>query len=281
MGLGTEHTPESGRHVAQAEQRRRIVIPRFVYLRLLPSAVAVLVVGALALGQRYLNGVVWPEPPVVTAGDGSGPPSDAVVLFDGKNFDAWDGAKDWKVDGDGGFTVKGNLQTKQGFGDCQLHLEFASPKEVKGSGQGRGNNGVGFMGAKYEIQVLDSFDNKTYPEGQCASVYNQTPPMVNASRKPGEWQSYDIIFTAPRFEKEGKLVKPGFVTVLHNGILVQNHTEIQGETFYDRAAVYSAHADKLPLVLMYHGNPVRFRNIWLREFKELEGKPGKKGLEGK
>jgi hypothetical protein len=253
---------------------------RFVSRGLLLSVVLVLVVGGLAPGQRYLNGVVWPEPPVVTPGEGNAPPSDAIVLFDGKNFDEWDGAKDWKVDADGGFTVKGNLQTKRRFGDCQLHLEFASPKEVKGSGQGRGNNGVGFMGAKYEIQVLDSYDNKTYPEGQCASVYNQTPPMVNASRKPGEWQSYDIAFTAPRF-KEGKLSKPGVVTVFHNGVLVQNHTEIQGETFFDRANEYTAHADKLPLVLMYHGNPVRFRNIWLREFKELEGKPGKKGLEGK
>src|SRR5947209_3322966 len=181
-----------------------------------------------ALGQRYLNGTVWPEPAVVTPGQDGGPPSDAIVLFDGKNFDAWDGAKDWKVDADGGFTVKGAIQTKQGFGDCQLHLEFASPKEVKGTGQGRGNNGVGLMGARYEIQVLDSFDNKTYPEGQCASVYNQRPPMVNASRKPGEWQTYDIIFTAPRFGADGKVSKPGFVTVLHNGVLVQNHTEILG-----------------------------------------------------
>src|SRR5262249_15323791 len=122
---------------------------------------------------------------------------------------------------------------------------------------------------------------KTYPEGQCASVYNQTPPMVNASRKPGEWQSYDIVFTAPRFDGGGKLLKPAFVMVLHNGVLVQNHTEVQGTTFFDRPAAYSKHADKLPLVLMYHGDPVRFRNIWVREFKELEGTPGKKGLEGK
>jgi hypothetical protein len=249
--------------------------------RLLPAIVLVLTIAGLAIGQRYLNGVVWPEPPVITPGEGNGPPSDALVLFDGKNFDAWDGAKDWPIDADGGFAVKGNLKTKQGFGDCQLHLEFASPKEVKGSGQGRGNNGVGFMGAHYEIQVLDSYDNKTYPEGQCASVYNQTPPMVNASRKPGEWQTYDIVFTTPRFDGDGKLTKPGFVTVFHNGVVVQNHTEIQGETFYDQPAAYSKHADKLPLVLMYHGNPVRFRNIWVREIKELEGKPGKKGLEGK
>jgi hypothetical protein len=235
-----------------------------------------------ALGQRWLSGIIWPEPPAVTPGDKNGPPSDSIVLFDGKNFDAWDGAKGWKVDDDGGFTVKGAIQTKQGFGDCQLHLEFASPTPAKGSGQGRGNNGVGFMGARYEIQVLDSYQNKTYPEGACASVYNQRPPMVNASRKPGEWQTYDIVFTAPRFDKDGKLSKPGFVTVLHNGIVVQNHTEILGNTFYDQAPKYSKHAEKLPLVLMYHGDPVRFRNIWIREFKELEGKPGgKKGIEGK
>src|SRR5262245_16555101 len=242
---------------------------------------ALVLTGGHVPGQRYLNGTVWPEPPVVTPGEGAAAPSDAVVLFDGKGFDAWDGAKDWKVDADGGFTVKGAIQTKQAFGDCQLHLEFASPKEVKGSGQGRGNNGVGLMGARYEIQVLDSFDNKTYPEGQCASVYNQKPPMVNASRKPGEWQTYDIIFTAPRFDAEGKVLKPAFVTVLHNGVVVQNHTEIQGGTYFDKANTYSKHAEKLPLLLMYHGDPVRFRNIWVREVKPLEGKPGKKGLEGK
>jgi hypothetical protein len=238
--------------------------------------------GDRLLGQRYLSGIIWPEPPVVTPGEGNGPPSDAVVLFDGKNFDAWDGAKGWKVDPDGGFTVKGVLQTKQSFGDCQLHLEFASPSEVRGSGQGRGNNGIGFMEARYEIQVLDSYNNKTYPEGQCAAVYNQRPPMVNASRKPGAWQTYDILFTAPRFGADGKLRRPGYVTVLHNGVLVQNHTEIQGHTYFEHPATYSRHAEKLPLVLMYHGNPVRFRNIWIREFKELEGKPGgKKGIEGK
>lgn len=249
--------------------------------RSLPALLLILLIGDFACSQRYLNGVAWPEPAVVTPGEGNGPPSDAIVLFDGKDFDAWDGAKDWKVDADGGFTVKGNVQTKRGFGDCQLHLEFASPKEAKGKGQGRGNNGVGLMGARYEIQVLDSYDNKTYPEGQCAAVYNQTPPMVNASRKPGEWQTYDIIFTAPRFDGDGKVSRPGFVTVLHNGVVVQNHTEIKGSTFFDRANAYSKHADKLPIVLMYHGDPVRFRNIWIREFKELEGKPGPKGLEGK
>lgn len=236
---------------------------------------------APALGQRYLNGTIWPEPPVVTPGEGTAAPSDAIVLYDGKNFEAWNGAKDWKPDEDGGFTVKGAIQTKKNFGDCQLHLEFASPKPAKGNGQGRGNNGVGFMGARYEIQVLDSYENKTYPEGQCASVYNQRPPMVNASRKPGEWQTYDIVFTAPRFDTDGKLTKPAYVTVFHNGVVVQNHTEIEGNTFFDQPAKYTKHGEG-PLVLMYHGDKVRFRNIWIREFKELEGKPGgKKGIEGK
>lgn len=256
-------------------------------MRLRPCLAATIIVGILAIGghalaQRYLSGILWPEPPVITPGDATQAPSDAVVLFDGKNFDAWNGAKDWKVDEDGGFTAKGALQSKQEFGDCQLHLEFASPKVVKGKGQGRGNNGVGLLGARYEIQVLDSFDNKTYPEGQCAAVYNQTPPMVNASRKPGEWQTYDILFTVPRFGEDGKVLKPGYVTVLHNGVAVQNHTEMKGSTFYDKENVYVKHPAKGPLVLMYHGDPVRFRNIWIREIRELEGNPGgKKGVEGK
>jgi len=241
---------------------------------------ALLGLGSLVLAQRNRADIVWPEPPVVTPGEGSGPPADALVLFDGKDFDAWDKAQGWKVDPDGGFTAKGGLRTKQSFGDCQLHLEFASPKVVKGKGQGRGNNGVGLMGAHYEIQVLDSYDNKTYPDGQCAAVYNQKPPLVNVSRKPGEWQSFDILFTAPRFDPNGKLSQPAYVTVLHNGIVVQNHTEILGNTDA-KPSTYSKHADKLPLVLMYHGNPVRFRNIWIREIKELEGKPrGKKATEG-
>jgi Domain of Unknown Function (DUF1080) len=250
--------------------------------RLLVALTLLATVGTTALAQRYLSGILWPEPPVVTPGEGTAPPSDAVILFDGKDFDAWSGAKGWKADKDGGFTAKGAIQTKKGFGDFQLHLEFASPKVVKGSGQGRGNNGVGLMGGRYEIQVLDSYDNKTYPEGSCASVYNQRPPMVNASRKPGEWQTYDIAFTTPRFEKAGKVIRPGFVTVIHNGVVVQNHTEILGTTDFDRENVYVKHAPKLPIVLMYHGDPVRFRNIWIRDLVELQGKPGgKKGVEGK
>lgn len=246
------------------------------------GVVAVSAIAFQALAQRFLNAVEWPIPPVVTPGKTDREaPSDAIVLFDGKGFEEWNGAKDWKADEDGGFTAKGAIRTIKEFGDCQLHLEFASPTPAKGKGQGRGNNGIGLLGGRYEIQVLDSFENETYPEGQAASVYNQRPPMVNASRKPGEWQTYDIVFTPPRFDAEGKVSKPGYATVFHNGVLVQNHTEILGYTYFDKETAYSKHPEKGPISLMYHGDPVRFRNIWVREFKELEGKPRKKGVEGK
>lgn len=231
---------------------------------------------AIAAAQQvvpYESGIVWPEPKMVAPGTNGGPPSDAIVLFDGKSLDAWKGGEKWIIE-DGVGVAKSFVTTKQPFGDCQLHVEFATPKEVKGNGQGRGNNGIGFMESRYEIQVLDSWENKTYFDGQCAALYKQRPPMVNASRPPGEWQTYDIIFEAPRF-KDGKLARPGYVTVLHNGVLVQNHVEIQGNTAFDKSPSYTPHAEKLPLVLMYHGNPVRFRNIWIREIKELDGKkPG-------
>ena len=249
-------------------------------IRYVAIAVAMtgLVLGGMGLGwvlgqQRYVSGIVWPEPPVVTPGTDGSPPSDAIILFDGKNFDAWEGGDKLQIDPDGAFTVRGWMRTKQAFGDCQLHLEFATPAQVRGSGQGRGNNGVGFMDARYEIQILDSYQNKTYYEGQCAAVYNQRPPMVNASRKPGEWQTYDIVFTAPRFAEDGKLLRPAYFTVFHNGVLVHNHTEVLGNTFFERKPSYTKHPDKLPLTLMYHGDPVRFRNIWIREIKELEPLP--------
>jgi hypothetical protein len=240
---------------------------------LIGLAAALLLFGSDAMGQRFIHPIVWPEPAVITPGENNSAPSDAIVLFDGKNFDAWKGAEKNQPDADGGFTAKSAMQTKQEFGDCQLHLEYAAPNPPKGRDQGRGNNGVGFMGARYEIQVLDSYENKTYFEGQCASVYNQRPPMVNACRKPGEWQTFDIIFTVPQFNSDGLVTKPAFFTVLHNGVLVQNHTEVKGSTHYDKENKYTKHAEKGPLVLMYHGDPVRFRNIWIREIKELEGKP--------
>ncbi len=224
----------------------------------------------------YESGIVWQQPKQVTPGADGGPPSDAIVLFDGKSMDAWNNGDKWLLE-DGAGTAKSVVSTKQPFGDVQLHLEFASPKEAKGSGQGRGNNGVGFMNAQYELQILDSFNNPTYLDGMAASLYKQRPPLVNASRKPGEWQTYDIVFEAPRF-KDKEITQPAVVTVFHNGILVQNRVELKGVTAYDRPPSYTPHAEKQPLVLMYHGDPVRFRNIWVREFKELEGKlPEKQG----
>lgn len=214
---------------------------------------------------------VWdPEPVVVTPGEGTLPPSDAIILFDGKNLDAWQNEKGeaaaWKVS-DGTFTVvakTGGIKTKQAFGDCQLHIEWRSPAEVVGEGQGRGNSGIIIQG-KYEIQVLDSYDNRTYSNGQAASVYKQHIPLVNACRKPGEWQTYEIIFKAPRFKEDGSLESPAYVTVIHNGVLVQNHVEIKGSVAFIGQPKYTKHNLKEPLVLQDHGNPVSFRNIWIRE----------------
>jgi hypothetical protein len=225
--------------------------------------------GKAAPVHPYESGIAWEEPPQVTPGHHASPPSDAIVLFDGKNMNAWKGGEKWVIR-DGAATASSVASTRRPFGDCQLHVEFATPREVKGKGQGRGNNGVGFMGARYEIQVLDSWDNPTYLDGMCAAIYKQRPPLVNASRRPGEWQTYDIVFEAPRF-KGDKLERPAYVTVFWNGILAQNHVALLGDTPYDRPPRYTPHPEKEPLVLMYHGNPVRFRNIWIREIHELHG----------
>jgi hypothetical protein len=242
---------------------------------LLLAAVAT---AAFFLGQAdsagdkvYESGIKWPEPAVIDPGPVGSPPSDAVVLFDGKDLSKWVGGDKWTVKDGYAISAKGDIKTKDGFGDCQLHVEWASPSEVKGSGQGRGNSGV-YMMDRYEVQILDSFNNKTYFDGQAGSIYKQVPPMVNACRKPGEWQSYDILFTAPRFDTDKKLVKPAYITVLHNGVVIHNHYAITGGTFYDRPPSYTAHPDKAPIALQYHGDPVRFRNIWVREMKELEGR---------
>jgi hypothetical protein len=242
------------------------------------ALVAVTSLGALQT-KEYKSGVVWPEPAKVESGDMPGaPPSDAIILFDGKDLSKWKEGANWEIKDGVATARKSNLTTKDSFGDCQLHLEFATPEKVSGSGQGRGNSGVYMMG-KYEIQILDSWNNPTYFDGQCASIYKQTPPMVNASRKPGEWQTYDIVFEAPRFNEDGSVKKPTIVTVFHNGVLVQNHFELHGGTFYDQPAHYTKHAEKLPFYLQFHGNPVRFRNIWIREFKPMVGKkPDEKKL---
>lgn len=206
------------------------------------------------------------EPRIINAGP---PPSDAIVLFDGKDLSRWQGdngspAK-WKLE-DGAMVVNktGSIHTKRGFGSCQLHIEWATPAKVEGNDQGRGNSGV-FLMERYELQVLDSYENKTYYHGQAGAIYKQSAPLVNASRKPGEWQTYDVIFHAPRRDAAGKVVKPATFTVLHNGVLVQDHFEILGTTYNDQDPHYDQHADKLPISLQDHGNPVRYRNIWLRE----------------
>jgi hypothetical protein len=228
-------------------------------------AAVLLVSASLAwFAQEYKSGKVWPVPKVIDPGPPGGPPSDAIVLFDGKDLSQWEGGDKWIVE-EGVATVHGGgITSKQAFGDCQLHVEWAAPAEVQGKGQGRVNSGIYLMG-RYEVQVLDSYDNETYPDGQAGSLYKQWPPLVNACRKPGEWQTYDIIFKAPQFDADGKLSSPGYVTVLHNGVLVQNHAELQGSTAWDRAPAYEPHPAKLPLHLQNHGNPVKYRNIWIRE----------------
>lgn len=218
-----------------------------------------------------------PVPKLVTPGKmPADAPSDAIVLYNGKDVAQWQkekgGVPGWKIDKDGALTVvkgSGNIATKQGFGDCQLHIEWREPAAIAGASQSRGNSGIFFMG-QYELQVLDSYNNPTYVNGQAGSMYKQYAPLVNASRKPGEWQSYDVIFTAPRFFSDGKLQSPARITVLHNGVLVQNNVEIKGHTEWIGQPKYSAHKDKESLVLQDHGmdggNPMSYRNIWIREW---------------
>lgn len=240
--------------------------------KVLAVGLSIFAVSLVAMAAKeWKSGIVWPEPAVVDPGPIDGPPSDAVVLFDGKDLSQWNGGEKWEIKEGYAIARGGGISTKEVFGDCQLHLEFASPSEVRGSGQGRGNSGVYLMG-RYEIQILDSYDNTTYFDGQCGALYKQRPPMVNACRKPGEWQTYDILFTAPRFDENKKLVKPGHITVLHNGVAIHNHTEIEGSTAWHRPPQYFAHEPRGPINLQFHGNPVRFRNIWIRELKEVVGK---------
>lgn len=236
---------------------------------LLSSAVVIVLSGATYLAAKeYLSGKIWPEPKVVTPGDNGSPPSDAVVLFDGKDLDQWTGG-DWILK-DGTMTAHGgDTHSKQSFGpNYQLHVEWAEPSKVTGSSQGRGNSGV-FLAEKYEVQVLDSYENPTYFDGQCGAIYKEWPPLVNACRKPGEWQSYDIIFESPLFDEQKKLTKPGYVTVLQNNVIIQNHVELLGSTHWDAPPAYEPHPPKQPIHLQFHGNPVQFRNIWIRELKPM------------
>jgi hypothetical protein len=225
-----------------------------------------------------------PLPPVIDPGtpstqDSPGrPPSDAVVLFDGKDLSKWahkDGsAAKWKVEnGYAEVAAKtGYIYTRAAFGDCQLHVEFTEPAPPKGESQERGNSGVFLMGL-YEIQVLDSYENKTYADGEAAAVYGQYPPLVNSSRPPGQWQTYDIVFHGPRFDKDGKLLRPARATVFHNGVLAQDNVELSGPTAHGKRPPYEAQPEKLPLALQDHGNPVRYRNIWIRELKAADARP--------
>jgi len=205
------------------------------------------------------------EPPVVNPGPVGGPPSDAILLFGGQDLSHWKsvsgGDAKWKVE-NGAVEVNGtgNIVTREEFGDLQVHVEWAAPSEVKGEGQGRGNSGV-YLQGRYEIQVLDSYQNKTYPNGQAGALYGVAAPLVNACRKPGEWQTYDIMFHAPRRAPGGK-VEAGSVTVLHNGVLVQDHVAVAGQS--TTAAAFQGVVAQGPLMLQDHGNPVRFRNIWVR-----------------
>ncbi|HEY1766778.1 MAG TPA: DUF1080 domain-containing protein [Terracidiphilus sp.] len=225
---------------------------------------------------------IWqPVPKIVTPGaTDADPPSDAIPLFDGKNLDEWVSAQDhtparWQVQ-DGILTVVkgsgiGNIETKRRFKDYQLHVEWRVPENITGSGQARGNSGV-FLASTgpgddgYELQVLDSYNNTTYVNGQAGSIYKQSPPLVNPSRKPGEWQIYDVVWTAPRFNEDGSLKTPAFVTVFFNGVLVQNHFVLRGQTLYNGQPFYKQY-DAAPIKLQAHGDksePISFRNIWVR-----------------
>ncbi len=251
------------------------------------TAAFLLAVGA-QLGYEdtpFLPGQKWrvhdsrrPYPPAVTPGNPAGaPPSDAVVLFDGTDLSRWrsvrGGPARWRVVN--GYMevvpLTGDILTVEEFGDCQLHIEWCIPEGVRGSGQGRGNSGIFLMG-RYEVQVLDSHNNPTYADGMAAAIYGQFPPLVNASRPPGEWQVYDIIWIAPRFEDD-KLIRPGYLTLIHNGVVVHYHTPVLGATGHRRLPTYRPHPPVGPLRLQDHGFPIRYRNIWYRPLKGYDGEP--------
>ena len=221
--------------------------------------------------HRELSAIteLWePVPRKVEPGVGSAPPEDAFVLFDGADLSQWEPVREssrgWLLDGNALVVVpgSGNLRTRQSFEDIQLHIEWRSPAKVAGDSQNRGNSGI-FLMERYEIQVLDSFDNPTYPNGQAASVYKQHIPLVNASRGPGEWQTYDIVFMAPQFGRDGRMSRPATVTVFHNNVLVQNNVVLHGPTEYIGEPRYEAHGPA-PIELQDHGSEVAYRNIWVR-----------------
>ncbi len=216
---------------------------------------------------------VWePVPKIITPVIGNKPPSDATILFDGSDFSKWQAESDdsptkWKLEKGGSMAAvkgAGNIKSKQTFGNCQLHVEWRTPAKVEGEGQGRGNGGIFLMGL-YELQVLDSYNNITYPNGQAGSIYKQHIPLVNACLKPGEWQAYDIIFSAPKFNVDGSMSSPARFTVLQNGVLIQNNVAVKGATVYIGQPKYTAHDEKKSLVIQDHNNETSYRNIWIRE----------------
>lgn len=235
-------------------------------------AIALFVNVSQSVAQEWKSGVEWQEPPLVTPGaTDNAPPSDAIVLFDGSNLDAWENGDKWLIENGVATAKQSAITTRQHFGDIQLHLEWSAPTEIRGEGQGRGNSGCYLMGL-YEVQILDSFRNQTYFDGQAGSIYKQTPPLANAMRKPGEWNTYQIIFNAPHFRGNGDVDKPAYVTLIQNGILLLNNFELHGPTSYTEAPHYKPHAETGPISLQFHGDAVRFRNIWLRELKPAVGR---------
>ena len=223
-----------------------------------------------------------PQPKVITGVIDGAPPSDAIVLFDGKDLSGWEAQRRdkktkkitivpaaWKIENGYMEAVKksGSIFSKKQFGSCQLHVEWCLPAPSVGEGQHRGNSGVFLMGV-YELQVLDSYQSTTYVDGQAGAIYGQSPPQVNACRKPGEWQTYDIVFHRPHFDESGTCTKPATITVLHNGVLVQDHHTIWGAVAHKKVAAYRKHGDKGPIGLQDHGHPVRFRNIWIRDIPD-------------
>jgi len=222
-------------------------------------------------GKWHVHDPARPQPPIVTPGtfsDQATPPSDAIVLFNGKDLSQWrdkatGGPVGWRVVDGVAVSAKGDIQTTNQFGDLQLHVEFREPTPPRGGGQGRGNSGVFLMG-RYEIQVLDCYSNLTYADGATAGIYGQHPPLANACRPPGEWQTYDLIFNVPHFDAAGKLLTPAYVTVIHNGVVAQNHQAIRGATNWRVPGKYTPTGPTGPIALQYHNNPVAFRNIWVR-----------------
>jgi hypothetical protein len=239
------------------------------------AGLALFAAAGLARDEWPVHDMNRPLPPVVAPGPAGPPvpaPTDAVVLFDGKDLACWTDAKGqparWKVENEYMEVVpkRGGIRTVEGYGDCQLHVEWMAPSPAKGTGQDRGNSGV-FLMDTYEVQVLDGYENKTYADGMTAAIYGQFPPAVNACRPPGEWQTYDIVFHRPRFDEDGKVLAPARMTVFHNGILVHDSAALTGPTAHKARPPYKMHADRLPISLQDHDHPVRYRNIWLRNLE--------------